>query len=54
MTRWSREDGQAFSEYLVVLGMTVLMVVASLAFLVRPIALAFVALARRLVMDLSS
>ena len=54
MKRWRREDGQAFSEYLVVLGMTVLMVVASLAFLVRPIALAFVALARRLVMDLSS
>ena len=49
-----REDGQAFSEYVVLLGMTVLMVVASLAFFVRPVALAFIALARRLVMDLSS
>lgn len=54
MRRWRREDGQAVSEYVVLLGMTVLIVVASLALFVRPVALAFVALARRLVMDLSS
>ncbi len=54
MTRWRREDGQALSEYVVLLGLTVLMVLASLTLFVRPIAQAFVALARRLVVDLGS
>lgn len=56
--RWRRragdEAGQAFSEYVVVLGVTVLLVVASMLVFVRPIALAFGALARRLVLTLGS
>lgn len=54
MNRWRREDGQAASEYLVIVGVTLVIVVASLAIMVGPVAWTFVALVRRIVTDLSS
>lgn len=51
MRWWRRQDGQATSEYVVLLGLTVLLVVSSMNLFVRPIALAFASLARRLVLQ---
>lgn len=49
-----REDGQALTEYVTIVGMTALTVIASMALFITPVAMAFVRLFRHMALYLTT
>jgi hypothetical protein len=52
--RWRSTRGQVLSEYVVILGVLVLTIIAAMAMFVGPVAVAVVRLARRIMVNLTS